>query len=541
MSENLKFQLLFSDRIGIVFDIARLMSGQGLNIIAMEMEQENGFAKISVEIEIKDQKFQKKFITDLFATLPGFKKQSTLRRLPQEKRENWFRTLFDGMSEGIISVDANGIINTANSVACRILGQMYENIIGVHIREVNPKDSILVECLEKRVAIARRKLAVTNTGRIEFYGSAKPINDSSGNFAGAVLLMKNLKEVKELVDAVSVPIQVTFDDFLGESRTVENLINFAKKISDTGTTVSITGESGTGKELFARAIHFESGRTGPFIPINCAALPEQLIESELFGYVDGAFTGARVKGKPGLFEAACDGTIFLDEIGDMPPGPQAKILRVLQDGLVRRIGGFEEIPVNTRVITATNKNLREMVDRGIFREDLFYRINVLTIQIPPLKERLTDVPLLASEFLHQFTRKVCKADQTISQAAVARLISHSWPGNVRELKNVIERASVLSDSDLIRAEVILLSHGASIRMTDLTYSENRGVGGTSMKDRLGKYETEIILEALNEATSIRKAALALGLSHTALLRKIRKYHLSSAPAKNHWNINVPER
>lgn len=539
MDGNLKFELLFKDRIGIVFDIARLMSEQSLNIVAMEVEQKNGFAKISIEIEKQEHNLDKASLLALFATLPQIESQVELRHLPQERRQRWFRTLFDGMSEGIISVDARGMINTINNIACRTLGLTYENIIDRHISEISPKDSILLDCLEKRSPVSRRKSLVTSTGRVEFYGAAKPINDSRGNFVGAVLLINNLKEVKEMVDAVSTPLSVTFDDFLGESPAIKNLIIFARKIADTGTIVSITGESGTGKELFARALHFESGRTGPFIPINCAALPEALIESELFGYVDGAFTGARKKGKPGLFEAAGDGTIFLDEIGDMPPGPQAKILRVLQDGLVRRIGGFEEIPVNARVITATNKNLREMVQEKRFREDLFYRINVLTIQIPPLRERLMDISLLAKDFLRQFNQKLGKSGQTIGTEAMTKLYNYSWPGNVRELKNMIERASVLSDTDRIGGEAIRPSHETLHRFNRncAVFSEN---GGRSLKKHIGSLETKILLDTLNASASIRQAAKILGLSHTALLKKIDKYQLSFGNKTNRWNEKTPD-
>lgn len=533
MTGNLKCKLLFKDRIGIVFDIARLMTEQGLNIVGMEVDQKDGIAKISIEIENSDPDFDKEALFTLFSTLSGLESQGELRRLPQEKRERWFRTLFDGMSEGVISVDSNGIINTANKVACRILDLVYENIIGQHISEISPKDSILLDCLEKRIPVSRRKLFVTSTGRVEFYGSAKPISDSRNNFVGAVLLMKNLKEVKEMVDAVSTPLAITFDDFLGHSPAIKNLITFAQKIAETGTIVSITGDSGTGKELFAKAIHFESGRSGPFIPINCAALPESLIESELFGYVDGAFTGARKTGKPGLFEAASDGTIFLDEIGDMPPGPQAKILRVLQDGRVRRIGGFEEIPVNARVITATNKNLKDMVQENRFREDLFYRINVLTVQIPPLKERLMDIPLLVGNFLRQFNKKLGKKGQTISKESMAKLYNYSWPGNVRELKNVVERASVLSDSGEIGVDSILLSyetvgHGGK-RVATIFENTDK-----SLKELVGLYEMEIMLNTLNNTASIRQAARQLNISHTALMKKIAKYNLSSGNKKNQW-------
>ncbi len=540
-STTFKFQLLFKDRIGIVFDIARLMTGQGLNIVSMEVEQKDGFAKISMEIEQNNQSFDKEALLALCSTLPDIEQRKELESLPQEKRQRWFRTLFDGMSEGIISIDANGIINTINTVACRIINQIYEEIIGRHISEVNPKDSILLDCLEKKIPISRRKSVITGTGRVEFYGSAKPITDAHNTFVGAVLLMQDLREVKEMVDAVSTPLPITFEDFIGQSPAINNLITFAKKIADTGTIVSITGESGTGKELFAKAIHFESGRTGPFIPINCAALPEALIESELFGYVDGAFTGARTKGKPGLFEAATDGTIFLDEIGDMPLGPQAKILRVLQDGRVRRIGGYEEIPVGARIITATNKDLKVMVQEKRFREDLFYRINVLTIQIPPLRERLMDIPLLAGEFLRRFTTKLGKRNQRLGQEALTKLFNHSWPGNIRELKNVIERASVLSENDEIAVESILLSHETAVLGNRTAITKLPRSSGSTLKKRIGNYETELLLETLNTTSSIREASRVLGLSHTALIKKIAKYNLHSGNKRAHWNEKAPDK
>lgn len=519
--------MIFEDRLGIVLDVARLMTGQGLNILAMEMEEKDGMATISIAIQQKEGALDKRAILALCATLPGIESTRELRLLPREKRQAWFRTLFDGMSEGIISVDSQGMVNTVNTVACRILGQSYENLIGQHIREVGSKDSILHDCLIKRIPVSRRKSAITGTGRVEFYGSAKPIHDTRGNFVGAVLLMKDLKEVKELVDAISTPLEITFDDFLGKSPSVQNLINFGIRIAGTSTTVSITGESGTGKELIARALHFESGCSGPFIPVNCAALPEQLIESELFGYVDGAFTGARKTGKPGLFEAAKDGTIFMDEIGDMVPGLQAKLLRVLEDGCVRRIGGVEEIPVNARIISATNLDLRELVAQKRFRSDLFYRINVLNIQIPPLVERLMDIPLLAEHFLHQINRRLGKEDQTISEDALQKLLRYRWPGNVRELKNVIERAAVLSQTEEIEADSILLGGQASAGMDGgRGFKLDRARKDTNLKELVAGFESGIIRDILKESPSIRQAARKLGMSHPGLLQKMKKYNIT---------------
>lgn len=544
MPESRKFRLVFKDRLGVVHDIATLMMEHQLNILSMEVEQDEGYAKISIEIQNNDDKLSILDLLNLFSNLPKIETQDTISSLPHEKRERWFRTVFDAMSEGVISVNADGIVNTVNKVACRILGMSYANIVGRHVSEISFNDCILQECIKKKIPLRRRKSVITNTGRIYFYGAAEPICDSEGRLVGAVLLMKNLKEVKEMVDAVSGPLEICFDDIVGESIEMKSLKDFSRKVSAMDTILSIFGESGTGKELFARAIHFESGRSGPFVPVNCAALPEQLIESELFGYVDGAFTGANKKGRAGLFESASSGTIFLDEIGDMPQELQAKILRVLQDGCIRRIGGFEEIPVNARVITATNKNLRELVERGDFREDLFYRINVLTINIPPLRERLGDLYLLVNSFLRGFNRKLGKEDQIVTLPVLKRLQSYEWPGNVRELQNVIERASILSESSEIKVESLKINN-ESMKKSKNHRLETFLQSGCTLKELVADYETDILLDALNTNPSVRQAAKKLGISHTALLKKICKYGLFSDCKKNYgnnsyqWNVLEP--
>ena len=224
-----------------------------------------------------------------------------------------------------------------------------------------------------------------------------------------------MREIKALAEEVSQPEKVAFDAFVGDTPSVKQAIAFARKIAPTPSIVSIRGESGTGKELFARAIHAESGRAGPFIPVNCAAIPDSLLESELFGYESGAFTGARKSGRAGLFEQAGGGTLFLDEIAELPPGPQAKILRAIQEECVRRIGGRSEIHVNTRIITATNRNLEQLVESGAFRQDLYYRINVLPIHLPPLNARTEDIPALADHFLFQIN---CKLGSVLSAAFI---------------------------------------------------------------------------------------------------------------------------
>jgi transcriptional regulator with PAS, ATPase and Fis domain len=246
----------------------------------------------------------------------------------------------------------------------------------------------------------------------------------------------------------------------------------------------------------------------------------------LFGYVGGAFTGARKEGKPGLFELAMEGTIFLDEIGEMPPGPQAKILRMIQEKCVRRIGGSREIPVNARIITATNKNLEAMVAANRFRQDLYYRINVLPIQIPPLSQRPEDIEALANHFLSQVNHGLRKPTQNLDQAAIDKLKQHHWPGNVRELKNVISRAAILCESDRVDSTHIIMSHelGAQAPCAPMPGSDPI----QPLSAAVGQVEKAHIIAALKSAPSIRSAAKALGVSHTTLLNKIKKHRIHLA-------------
>ena len=328
-----------------------------------------------------------------------------------------------------------------------------------------------------------------------------------------------------LARSISEPVQISFSDIVGQNQAINNLIGYAQLIAATDSIVCIRGASGTGKELFARAMHTASRRLGPFVPINCAALPEQLLESELFGYVGGAFTGGLKDGKPGLFEVAGEGTVFLDEIGDMPLPSQAKILRVMQDHCVRRIGGSREIPIQARIITATNGNLEKMVEEGTFRQDLYYRINVLPIHIPPLQERLGDIGLLAEHFLFTLASRMGRPAKSITSEGLAKLRSHHWPGNVRELKNVVDRAAILCTEDIIDERFIILAHELGDRIPGQLLPSPKSEPGQPLKSQVDRLEKEILESTLKRSKSVRQAALSLGLSHTALLNKIKRHGL----------------
>ena len=334
-----------------------------------------------------------------------------------------------------------------------------------------------------------------------------------------------------------------FSSIVGNSGPMQQVFELVETIAPTGTTVLITGESGTGKELVARAIHVRSPRFDrPFVAVNCGALPETLLDSELFGHMRGSFTGAD-NNKKGLIEVADKGTIFLDEIGEMSPMLQVKILRVLQERKFRRVGGTEEVDADIRIIAATNRDLSKMVAEGQFREDLFYRINVIPVRLPPLRERLGDIPLLAEHFVAKFAEQMKKPITGISRAALDCLQSHSWPGNVRELENAMERAVALERSPSILPEslpeacrggaasvplpaAIPMPVAATPSASAAIPSQPLPVGGFDLEQHVQHLEREYIAEALRRSNGVKvKAAELLGMSFRSFRYYMKKYNL----------------
>jgi two-component system, NtrC family, response regulator PilR len=318
-----------------------------------------------------------------------------------------------------------------------------------------------------------------------------------------------------------------FSNILGRSESMQQVFATIERVAATNSTVLIGGESGTGKELVARAVHFNSlRRDRPFVALNCGAVPETLLESELFGHVRGAFTGAHAN-KKGLVEAAEGGTIFLDEIGEMAPSMQVKLLRVLQERRFRRLGGTEEVQADVRVIAATNQDLPKMVADGRFREDLFYRLNVLSIKLPPLRERVEDVPLLAEQFLQQFATQMGKPVQTISAEALALLQRHPWRGNVRELQNAIERAVALEQTETVLPESLPedVREGRAVPEIAGKALPDLGVG-FDLEARGEAFYRHYIALALARAGGVQvKAAELLGMSFRSFRYYVKKYNL----------------
>lgn len=371
---------------------------------------------------------------------------------------------------GIILVDTVGNINIVNKTYLEVLDLTEEDVINKHVLEVTPH-SRLPEVLETKEVHLADHWPVNNHDTIVFrmplYKDGVLIGAMGQSLvldaAGVRILSKKLRELegelavyKDVVNSI-YSSKYCFDSIVGEDITLRNVKSIALRAANTGSTILIRGESGTGKELFANAVHQAGPRSNqPFIRVNCAALPDHLLESELFGYEEGAFTGARKGGKPGKFELANQGTVFLDEIGDMPLAMQSKLLIVLQEREVERVGGTKPVHIDVQVIAATNRNLEGMMKKGKFREDLYYRLNVVTLNVPSLRQRPQDIPLLINDLLPKLNQRMHTQIEKVSADALELLTNYDWPGNVRELENLLER--VINFADLNQESCLTSDH-----------------------------------------------------------------------------------
>lgn len=445
-------------------------------------------------------------------------------QLGLERASDQLYSVVQSISDGLIAIDNNGLITHMNGVAGSIFGLLPEDCIGRPVEEIFRDSFALLRVIKTgREGFNDRELAVDINGRrVRVTVTSRPICSQQGKTFGVVLTCREMKSVQRLVNRmVGAQARFTFADLIGEDPEFTETISIARRVARTDSTVLIVGESGTGKEMFAQAIHNASPRrNGPFVAINCAALPRDLVESELFGYEEGAFTGAKRGGRPGKFELASGGTLFLDEIGDIPLETQVSLLRVLQERQVTRIGGHTAIPVEIRVIAATNRDIARLVEEGHFRLDLYYRLNVINLTIPPLRERGEDVLLLARYFLQRFAEQLGLREITMDPEVEELFLQYQWPGNVRELQNVIEQAVHLLEDDILLPE----------HLPEEFLTASSGEGEVSLPARassLAKLEQAAVLEALRSARgNISQAARWLGVGRTTLYRKIRLYRIN---------------
>lgn len=527
-----RLRISFEDRVGFVFDISKVIFAWRLNIVSIEISKAGS---LYLHIEQIGSRELAGLISEL-NTIPGVMEICRVPMMPSEEREKKIKAILDTVSEGIFSVDVEGIITSINPVAEQIFRYPAAELLGKNIASVLSVEVPILQCLRDGKYYNNLEISInTSKGLLNFFSTTRTLKDDKGNIIGAVACIKDMSDVKQLVYSVTKPAMTTFDEIMGTSLPLKKAIDLARKVAKGNSTVLIRGESGTGKELFARAIHMESNRRGkPFVPVNCAALPDNLLESELFGYVEGAFTGAHKRGKLGLFEFANSGTLFLDEIGELSTHLQAKLLRVLQEGRVRRIGDRVENEVDVRVIAATNRNLEDMIQNGHFRNDFYYRLNVVPIYIPPLRQRKDDIPVITEYLTDKFNRRFNKNIKNVSGEAMEKLINYHWPGNIRELENVLERAMVLVQDDTqIQPEKIFLDRNfdgtgeneSSLEVKDLEVEAKGFENGATLEAAVDGFERQFIAHALKQNRSLRQTARSLGVSHTTIMNKIKKYGL----------------
>lgn len=441
-----------------------------------------------------------------------------------QRAKNEITTILETIHEGMLAVDSKGYITYCNSIAEVLLKSPRTEMIGKHLSRFMFNTQALKVLETGKGYTEKEEICKQRNKDFHFIVTAKPIQGKL-KLNGVVISFRDIVEARKLVYNMSKrTIKYTFDDIIGESDSIVRVKNQASLVAKGNSTVLITGESGTGKELFARAIHYASLRkNGPFITVNCGAIPENLIESELFGYEKGAFTGAKDKGKAGKFELADGGTIFLDEIGELPLHLQVKLLHVLQNKRFERVGGNKIISSDVRVIAATNRDLEVMIKEKKFRPDLYYRLSVIPLKIPPLRERVGDIILLKDYFLKKYNAYMSKNIKGISKEIEEVFLTYDWPGNVRELENAVEYAVNMTFTDEIKADAI------PPRLRKIYNIPNIPDSNISLQDQIESVEKEIFIKKLSEYGNSIEAKLQiateLGISRATLYRKLAKYNL----------------
>ena len=461
------------------------------------------------------------------------------------EKYDFLEKLLDETFEELGAVDKEGKFIYISRKSARSLGFSTNEILGRDMSTIDPK------CLLKKVAktgipqvakISRRHKQAVPVMVVPLYKD----NELSGavcrsifaDMAEAKTFLSRLQRLDEARTNTPHPRRISgckfsFDDIVGNSRAIVYAKEKALRVAEGDSTILITGESGTGKELFAQAIHMASlRRNGPFVRINCAGIPETLLESELFGYEPGSFTGAKKEGKPGKFELAHNGTIFLDEVGDMSMGMQAKLLRVIQENEIERVGGTASYEVDIRIIAATNKNLWEMVNRGQFREDLYYRLDVVNIHIPPLRERIKDTPLLIEHFIPIINKRCNSQVRSVTQGVLDHFLSYDWHGNVRELRNVLEGAMNLNTGELIDMQAlpskIRKKMAGNFKLKPVGFPEEI----VTFKDRKAAEKAMIEQALIVKNGNRRQAAIYLNMCRATFYNKLKKYKIDRHSTHN---------
>lgn len=436
--------------------------------------------------------------------------------------------IFGHLSEAVVLLDSNGRILAANGRADEAFGWPADRFLGRTLGEAQAEGFFVPPALRRSVEERRRQSLVQEVKGRRLAMVASPVGDMYLLVARDITeldrlqhQLERLEQERERFRSEVAGLRASYarrDEIIGTSKAMQKVMELANRVAAVDSTILVLGESGVGKGLVAKAIHQMSRRTsGPFVKVDCGALPETLLESELFGYTGGAFTGARREGKVGLIEQARSGTLFLDEMAELTPALQVKLLQVIQERTFTRVGGVTLIRVDVRIIAATHRNLEQLVAARLFREDLFYRLNVVPITIPPLRERREDIPVLVRSFLDQFRTRY-RVEKSFSPEVMQRLVEYHWPGNVRELENMVERLVVTTEGEEVGGEDLpppLQGSGGPVAVRRIA----------PLAEALAALETEMIATAYRQLGSSVKVGKALGIHQTTAARKIRERQL----------------
>ncbi len=517
------YESISIDEASEVIDVLKQHLHQGATLPAylflgeITIEEERYYLGLLAEQPIDQTYFQ---LLKSFIEVVWREKKATAEMILHNQYQ---KQMVETISEGFMAIDKDGHIAYLNRKGSEILGLKPEEVIGKHLRRFVDFEPEILTVLKTGKGWVNREffIEMPMKGRIHLLKSAIPIFDDLGHVIGVIDTFREIKAIRNLVaNVVGAKAFFTFDDLITRSPKMQSLIDLAKRAAMDNSNVLIEGESGTGKELLAHAIHnYSERKQGPFVVIDCSALPRELVESELFGYEEGAFTGAKRGGRQGKFELANGGTVFLDEIGEMPLEVQTKLLRVLQSRYVVRVGGHQPIPVDVRIIAATNRDLEKEVEKGNFRLDLYYRLNVVHFKIPPLRERREDILLLAFAFVEKYAKKAGRSFYVLNEEVKAALENYHWPGNVRELENVIERACVFSSSHQLTKE-LFPEKLFQPSIQDCTQNSEE------ILFPLEEAERRAIFMAITKARGNKSlAAKYLGISRSTLYEKLKRYNI----------------
>jgi TyrR family helix-turn-helix protein len=526
----MRLHIQFNDRVGIAQEILAVLASRALSVVAVEVVVEVDPPCIYLEAPALRREALAEVSAALLA-VAGVRSVAEVAMLPGARQRLYLDALLAALADPVLAVDAHGTVVVANAAAAQASGLPEAQLIGLPVQELTGDARIAQALIDQGY---RLPVSEVQVGGQPYLLETVALHEAGGTVAGAVLTLHAPHRLGERLSALQNYRAGGFETLLGHSAPIRQLKQRAARMAQVDAPLLIRGETGTGKELVAHACHAGSRRHAqPFFALNCAALPESLAESELFGYAPGAFTGALRGGRPGLLELADGGTLFLDEVGEMSAYLQAKLLRFLNDGSFRRVGGERELKADIRIISATHRPLEAMVEAGSFRQDLLFRLDVLQLAVPPLRERADDILPLAQVFLERACVQAGRPPARLSRAACAALQANPWHGNVRQLQNVIFRAVTLSDAAVIDTADLELANAATAStatlaptLTTTTPPEPADDTITTLEEAMARHERALLQRLWPQYPSTRRLAERLGTSHSAIALRLRKYGIA---------------